>query len=274
MTERSRSENIEYYLGKDTHVDMFFNSAELLSAYDIFNDGRLSNYDQTRSTDFNVYFNWGMPDQRPGVVKLNNCGFRNDFDFNIDELNRQRVILCLGCSDTMAPNLTDDALWVNIMRKQLPEDVVVLNLGLMSAAPDTITRLIVNYTTLIRSTTDVCVIWPNVARREVANKNFCKLFTARTPREFWQYEDKTKYLDYVSNSYNFHKNKIMCEALAHKNRFVLHDVYVNRSDPRYNFDVASGLGAYGPESNIAFANYFYKKIMNYPSLFDETGGAK
>ena len=265
-------ENIEYYLGKDKFKNLFFSGKELLSAYFPINDN-LRDYAQEKSKRVELIENFGLSNQKMHYTNLNNLGFRSEFDYVKEDLVKyEKLVLCLGCSDVLAPNVADENMWTTLVQKELdlksPGLYKVLNLGIYSGSPDTVSRLMVNYIKCLPNVSDVCVIWPNTNRREFVSRQKSIAISGQTSYTDLPYENYWNLSDWVSDSYNFHKNKILCESFTKANNVNFHDVLVNRFDKKVQIDYSSAFFALGPRSHLAISKYFKKKILGEASMFE------
>lgn len=271
----SQTEQIEYYLGKDKFKNPFFGSKKLLGAYELFNDG-LRDYEKLKSTKFELLANFGLSNEFRHTIKFNNLGFRQDFDYSLEYFKKfKQIVLCLGCSDTLCPNLTDDKIWPNLLQKKLndyyqnDDEVLVLNLGIFSGACDSVVRLLINYVNLIPNITDVCVIWPNTNRREFVSIPKKMIISGTVPLSELPFIEYWNVMDWESDSYNFHKNKILAENFCATHNIQLFDLLLNRFFEKAQFDFSSYLFALGEKSNEALSNYYFKKITKQLSKYEE-----
>ena len=268
-------EKIEYYLGKDSFKNEFFAAKDLPMAYEPFSDTRHLSPAELVSTEIQVEMKFGTPEQYTSSIRLNNKGFRNSFDFDSVELNKKDgIILCMGCSDAMGPNLEEPDIWPNILRGEISSalgpNVEILNLGMYSAAPDTVSRLLHLYTEILHNVSHICIIWPHQSRREFASRDKKLIITKHTKNEQIPTEDWWKFTDWVNDGYNLNKNMLFCRYLAAAKKIQLHELFINRHDPTPGYDIASAFGAFGEKTNRALAQYFKKKILGLPSRFEES----
>ena len=253
-------EKIEYYLGKDEFKDKYFKS-EFPPAYqDIFS--KQIKPEEYRSAVLKI--NQWCPDI---TFAFNNLGYRSNFDYSIEKFKNKKLILCLGCTDTFGLQLNYKDIWPTNLSEQMP-DHVVLNMGIIGGSCDTISRVLVKITQVLgEEITAVCVLWPHNNRREFVSKEFTGIITSHDG-EIIPYEDYWDFIDWKSDNYNIFKNKHLVTNIAKANNFSLFDLTINRFDKRVPFDFAGKYYALGPNSHHAISNYFYKKIMGLPSVFE------
>ena len=79
------------------------------------------------------------------------------------------------------------------------------------------------------------------------------------------------HIDWVSNNYNYQKNKILLEQTTISAGARYHNLIINRQDTKSPTTyIQSGIFTQlTAESHTAVANYFLRKINNQPSLFQE-----
>jgi hypothetical protein len=115
----------------------------------------------------------------------------------------------------------------------------------------------------------VCALWPVLSLREFVSKKFkCGIHNIST---YLPYEDWWDHIDWVSNNYNYQKNKIMLEQTVLSAGAKYHDLIINRQDKNTPTTYTSIQGGefteLSTESHAAVAQYFIRKIKNQPSLF-------
>lgn len=259
--ELSRPELIEYYLGKDHLKDIFF-KPEFPDAYQDIKVTKLGEEEYRNVTRrISVWF--------PDVdFTFNNLGYRSNFDYILDELKtKNNIVLCLGCTDTFGMNVHADKMWTKHLTDACP-DKTVLNLGIIGASGDTIFRILTKITRVLPTQiTDVCILWPHTSRREFVSKTFTTIMTGHDP-DYIPYEDYWSFIDWKSDSYNFHKNQHSCRALCEAHSVKFHDLYINRFDKKVPFDYAGKYYALGENSHLAVGKYFSKLVKGEPSLFN------
>jgi hypothetical protein len=252
----SADENIEYYLGKDRYKNLFF-SPSLPAANDISPRAlssdlvNMSQYDTDKKIEY----------------KFNNLGYRSNFDYVLEDLKKQKIILCLGDSDVFGAFNPLDVIWPSQLQNKL--EARVLNFGIRGISSDGMTRIGVRAIEALQSSiVAVCVHWPPPALREFVSKNFkCGVHTHRNYH--LPYDDWWKHIDWQSNNYNYYKNQILLSSVCSKYGIAYFDLICNKDDPTVPYD-ATQYGVYesfGPATHTAMANYFYKKITGQPSLF-------
>jgi hypothetical protein len=200
--------------------------------------------------------------------KLNNLGYRSNFDYNLEELKEKKVIICLGDSDVFGAFNPVDVIWPSRLQDQL-SDITVLNFGIRGISGDGMTRIGVRAIEALKSSiVAVCVHWPPPSLREFVSKDFkCGVHTHRN--YYLPYDDWWKHIDWHSNNYNYYKNQLLLSSVCKKYSIPYYDLLINKDDPTVPYDVCryTVYDSFGPATHTATANYFYKKITNQPSLF-------
>jgi len=255
----SAEENIEYYLGKDKYTNLFFKHT-LPGAWDIpprANDtSKILTNTTIYVTDKNI------------ECKLNNLGYRSNFDYNLEELKEKKVVICLGDSDVFGAFNPVDVIWPSQLQDRL-SDITILNFGIRGISGDGMTRIGVRAIEALKSSIiAVCVHWPPPALREVVSKTFkCGVHTHRN--YYLPYDDWWKHIDWHSNNYNYYKNQLLLSSVCEKYSIPYYDLLINKDDPTVPYDVCryGVYDSFGPATHAAITNYFYKKIKNQPSLF-------
>ena len=275
MSDLTQEETIEYYLGKDKFKNLYFKGKSLPGAYDLIND-RKNDYDLIiKNREATFFAASGTPEERSFTSRINNLGYRDSIDYSIEDLQKfKKLFICVGCSDVLGPNLEDEYIWPNILQTKIDEfyghnDFKVLNLGVLSGAPDTVSRILHGFVSCLSNISDACIVWPYTQRREFVSVQKTFIITGMTQINELPFPDYWNFIDWKSDSYNLHKNKIFCESFTKVNNINFHDLIINRYDKKVPFDFSSQLHALGKKSNAAVANYFFKKITNQPSLFEE-----
>jgi hypothetical protein len=198
---------------------------------------------------------------------INNLGYNSTFDYD-EQLLKQNNILCLGDSNTFGLLLKKELTWVSHLDKLLP-DTNVLNLGLPGAGADTVTRICANTIDALKDKVQaVFVIWPPYLRREFASIKFQSM-VYKTPNndETIPYPEYWDFIDWKSNSYNFHKNKILLSSICKANNILYEELEINYDDPDIKEDMIKSYGqeeytTIGFDTHHAVANYFYKKLRS------------
>jgi len=260
----SPEEQIEYYLGKDRLPNLHWKK-EIPPAWSI----------PPRAT----FLNLCNKDAHDVTVKinnidycLNNLGYRSNFDFVVDELKNKDVILVLGDSDTSGLGLHFNDMYST--RMQLNTDSCIVNLAISGLSADGMARVgTLSMLALGSAVKHVCVLWPVASLREFVSKNFKS--GVHNTAESVPYVDWWDHIDWVSNNYNYQKNRILIEQTTLNIGAKYHDLLINRYDKnsRITFNEVKSLGRIltelTPESHSAIANYFLRKIHNQPSLYTE-----
>jgi hypothetical protein len=261
MRTLSQAEQIEYYLGKDKFKDRYF-KPEIPNPYTIIPSERAKEYESYSSSTRNI--NAFYPNLE---FQFNNLCYRSDFDFDVDELNTKRVILCLGCSDTFGLHVNYQSAWPSLLAGKL-EDYTVLNLGVIGSCPDTVTRLLVKVASALTSIDSVCLLWPHYGGREFVSKEYTGIVTNHNLLDV-PYENYWDFIDWKSDNYNLFKNYHLAKSICDSKNIRLFDLHINRFDKKVPYDYSSPHYALGRESYQAISNYFYKKILNKDSLYNE-----
>jgi hypothetical protein len=177
----------------------------------------------------------------------------------------------VGDSDVYGPYKHYEDLWCTQLQKKLP-DYNIVPLGAPSWADDTLTRTTVCTIKALGNTIKhVCLMWPGPSRREFVKKDYKRILHNAAPTDI-PYEEFWDHLDWVNNNYNYTRNqnlvKFICEAYG----INLIDLLIITNGKNNEFEGDGdrfGNGIFGTNSHVAFGNYFYKKIMNQPSLYEE-----
>jgi hypothetical protein len=261
----TQEELIEYYLGKDRLPNLHW-QAEIPPAWSIIprKNIKLCNPDSQNTT---VTLSENIPYQ------LNNLGYRSNFNYYIDKLKEKQIILVLGDSDTFGRGSNFDEIYSTKMQKLLPNHIVI-NLGIASTSPDAVARVgTQSMMALGTAVKHICILWPIFSNREFVSKKFqsgVHVVSNNLP-----YPDWYNHIDWVSNNYNYQKNKILLEQTALSIGANYHDLIVNRYDkkaPTTFIEVDSpdaSFTEFTSETHTAIANYFLRKINNRPSLYNE-----
>jgi len=257
-------EKIEYYLNKDHHKNVFFNPG-IPPAWEF------------PGYHFDLKANASGEIDKPGYnnFKLNNLGYRSNFDYTVESLAGKQIILCLGDSDTFGRSIQYDDLWTTKITNTFP-DYIVMNMGIPGAGADTMTRIASNmFSALGDSIKIVLAPWAMYSRREFVTKKF-QMLVYQTPtgeEEILPFPDYWDYIDWKSNSYNFYKNKRFLEALVKANHSELYDLEINPDTPVIKNDFIAKAKSHGRSLGVnthtAIANYFEKCIKKEPSLFQK-----
>ncbi len=259
-------EKIEYYLGKDRLPNLHW-QARIPATWEIPPKHTGMALVNDSSHDRTVTLAEGIP------YTLNNLGYRSTFDYVLDELKTKKLILILGDSDTFARGV-----WANDMysaKIQQHTDRLVLNLGIPGLSGDGATRVGVQCLLALGSVVEhVCILWPGFSLREFVSKTFrCG---THTQGDHVPYTDWYQHIDWVSNNYNYQKNRLLLEHTARAQGAQFHDLIINHSDKKNHVNfitVHSGNQTYtelDSDSHTAVAQYFLKKINGQPSFFKQT----
>lgn len=258
-------EQIEYYLGKDKFKDTFF-KAGFPSAYEICPVDLNPEIFKSSEVRANVW-NKDIP------FRMNNLGYRSDFDFSVESLKGKDLILCLGCTDTFGMHDYAENIWPGLLQKSFL-NYTVLNLGIIGASRDTIARIVTRLTQVLSEEIKyVCILWPHPARREWVSKEYTKLVSSYNKDDV-PFEEYWDFIDWKSNNYNSFKNYHLIKNACKSNDIEMLDLEIDRFDKKVPFDYRGPHFALGPNSHIAIANYFAKRIEGVPSLFEEKKNGK
>lgn len=263
----SNVEKIEYYLGKDKFKDIYFSTKDFPFAYDKI---IAEHIDPTKYKSAELALNYWYPDIK---FKLNNFGYRSDNDFSVEQFKNKELVICMGCTDTFGLHLENDKIWPTLLRDKLPQ-YEILNLGIIGAGADTISRVLVQLTQLLgKEIKYVCVLWPHPNRREFVSKEYTKIITTHDKTDI-PYEEYWDFIDWKSNNYNHFKNYHLIKNICSSYNIGLLDLEVDRFDKKVPFDYSGRYFALGKQSHTAIANYYEKLILGTPSLFEETLNGK
>lgn len=257
-----QEEQIEYYLGKDQFRDLYFNTHlpeawEIEFIYEKFKNELLWKDLKSKTvTADDIEFTF------------NNLGYRSNYDYTLDYLNSKRNILCLGDSDTFGPWRHYHELWTTVLQELLPE-YNILNVSMPGWAFDTIARTGVCFIKSI-PVEHVLVVNSSDGRREFVSKNYKKIISKPFGITNIPYEDYWDFIDWQSNNYNHFKNDHLLEYASKAHNATYTNLIINGVGKYANFDGSKyDHGLFGPLTHRAMANWFYKKIKNLPSKFEE-----
>lgn len=262
----SIEDNIEYYLGKDKVKNLAFEST-IPGAWDIparpIHEHTMIHVNTKR---------WGFCKGDTIMYHYNNLGYRANFDFTPELLKSKPVVVCLGDSDAFGVGVELEDIWSSKLQTLMGDDVIVLNMSVPGLSNDGLARLGSRVITALQSNIRaVCIHYAPLSLRELASKTYQG--GVHTHRNYHlPYDDWWKHIDWHSNNYNFHKNRLLLDGLCGKYNIQFEDLYINNEDPKVPFDYLeySVYKSIGPRGHTALANYFYKKITGQPSLFEST----
>jgi len=254
-------QQIEYYLGKDRlpnvhwqpKIPHAWSIKPRQGVLDIFNDTLHNTTVKLENIDY--YFN--------------NLGYRSTFDYSIDELKKQNIVLLLGDSDTSGRGVEFNDMYSTKMQRLT--DYCIVNLGVPGLSGDGMARIGTKTILALGSAVKhVCVLWPVQSLREFVSKNFES--GVHTTSDHLPYTDWWDHIDWVSNNYNYQKNHNLIKSMSAQIGASYHELIINRYDPntaiKYN-QINNIFSELTPESHTAIANYYLRKINNQPSLFQE-----
>jgi hypothetical protein len=251
---------IEYYLGKD-HVKNLFFKEEIAAALSI----------PPRILDKKTKLKPGENLINDILYTINDLGYRSKNQFTKQNLADQSLILCLGDSDVFGINVSFDDIWTTKLQAQIDQSLLVMNMGVQGISNDGLTRLGVSAINCLGSQIQaVCVMYAPPSLREFVSKKYQAGVHTRENYNL-PYQDWWDHIDWQSNNYNFYKNKLMLASTCAKFDIAYHDLFLNKNDSKVPLDYIA-FGKYtsiGPCTHTAIANYFYKKINNKPSLFQQ-----
>ena len=253
-------QQIEYYLGKDRlpnlHWELGIPNAWAITPR---NDMQLCNsnaHDITIIID-NIEY------------RLNNLGYRSNFNFVVNELKNKNIILILGDSDASGRGVNFDSIYST--KIQQATDLCVVNLGIPGLSGDGMSRVgVQTLLALGSSVKHVCVLWPVLSLREFVSKKFNS--GIHTHSKHVPYEQWWEHIDWVSNNYNYQKNHLLLKQTTLNCGAKYHELIINRYDKTSSItytEVDNMFTEFTPESHTAIANYYLRKINNQPSLFQE-----
>lgn len=265
----SVTEQIEYYLGKDRLPNLHW-KAEIPAAWSIVTRPGIQLCNPTMASSV-VVLEEGIP------YKFNNLGYRSSFDYDVESLRNQNIILVLGDSDTSGRGVRYHDMYSSKINQGVTGYHVV-NLGIASLSGDGMTRIGVQTMLSLRhAIKHVCVLWPILSTREFVSKQFSS--GIHTSSTHIPYTDWYDHVDWVSNNYNYQKNHIMLQQVAESIGAEYHELMVNRYDvksnityqtvhsPESEYSKETNFTEFTPDSHTAIANYFLRKIKQEPSLY-------
>jgi hypothetical protein len=259
----SDTELIEYYLGKDQFKDQYFSTSTFPAAY-----GEISTENITiekLKSEWVTTLNRWYPDIK---FNFNNLGYRDDRDYSVEEFKNKKLIICFGCTDTVGRQLVKEKTWTHILSQKFTE-YEVLNLGIIGASRDTISRILIQLTQVLGDEIKyACILWPHLNRREFVSKEFTKIITSHDRLDL-PFEEYWDFIDWKSNNYNHFKNYHLIKNLCTVHDITLLDLELNRFDKKVPFDYLGKYFALGENSHVAIANYYEKLINGKPSLFEK-----
>jgi len=256
----SPEEQIEYYLGKDRLPNLHWKAA-IPEAWSILPHPEpmlLCGPDLHNTTvhinNIDYYFN--------------NLGYRSNFDFDVAKLKNKKIILVLGDSDTSGKGLNFEDMYST--KIQSNTDDCVMNLAIPGLSADGMSRIgSLSILALGSAVKHVCVFWPVASLREFVSKKFKSgvhnLSTVTPYSNWWDH------IDWISNNYNYQKNRLLLEQTTSNIGAQYHELIINRYDEKnkvtYNQNgIFTELTA---ESHTAIAQYYLRKINNKPSLYKQ-----
>lgn len=256
-------QQIEYYLGKD-HLPNLHWKPEIPASWTI----------PVRYGEVNGLCN---PSIAGMTCHLDNCiytfnqlGYRSDFEYHVSVLKKKNVVLLLGDSDTFARNILFDDMYSTKLR-QLTNHYVI-NLGIPGISADGMVRTGVQTIQALGSAVKhVCVLWPVPSMREFVSKKY--RYNIHNFSDVVPYEDWWNHIDWVSNNYNYQKNRLLLQQVTKNYGAQYHDLFINRHAKNTPIGFATNPNNKFIEldetSHTAIANYFLRKINNQPSLFEQ-----
>jgi hypothetical protein len=256
-------EQIEYYLGKDRFPNLHW-KPELPATWTI--PPRPSGMKLCNPESHNVSI-WLENIE----YTLNNLGYRANFNFHLDDLKTKNLVLLLGDSDTFARGVQFDEMYATKM--QNATDYCIVNLGIPGCSADAMVRIGAQAIfALGNAVKHVCVLWPVISLREFVSKTF--VCGVHNHSDYLPYDKWWDHIDWVSNNYNYQKNKILIQQTVENAGAEYHDLIINRYDTKapttytqVELKSSHPYTEFDSTSHTAIANYFLRKINNQPSLF-------
>jgi len=266
LNSLSKSEQIEYRLGKDHYPNLFFNP-HIPEAFEI----EIAHKYITDNIEWKHCKNMAIA--HDGIeYKFNNLGYRSHYDYLVDDLKIKDNILCMGDSDLFGVWIDYHQIWSSLLQENLP-NFNIINMGMPGWSADTITRQAVCTIKQLKSNIKyICVLWPRSLNHEVINKKFKKVVSPQAPTDI-PHEAYWDNIDWVSSNYNFFKNKDLLKYTAEAHGIRLIELQINASSKKKIFDGDQfGKGLIWHNGHQAIANWFYKKIKDFPSLYESLSG--
>ena len=263
--ELSPVEKIEYYLGKDRLPNLHW-KPEIPATWHIPPKHTGMALVNKNSYNTTITLAEGIP------YRLNNLGYRSDFDYMIDDLKNKQLILCVGDSDTFGRGLELKDIYSTVLQTSVNH--MVINLGIPGLSPDGAVRVgVQTLTALKQAVTHVCILWPGFSCREFVSKKFA--CGTHRQGDHVPYTDWYDHIDWVSNNYNYQKNRFLLAHTAGMFGAKFHELSINHVDKNNHISyktVTSGNQVFSEldeTSHSAVANYFSRKILGQPSLFQQ-----
>jgi hypothetical protein len=256
-------EQIEYYLGKDGFKDIYFKPT-FPRAYEIEPTSVmpiLTTGNAVKKYKLNLIF----PEL---TFTINSYGYRSDFEFDVDTLKNKKLVICFGCTDTFGLQHDVDKIWPTLLQNNLGNEYTVLNCGVVGAALDTVARLVARICRVEGLTIDtMCILSPHPARREFVSKEYCHIINM-LDKVYMPYPEYWDFIDWKSNNYNYHKNNLLIESMCQSHGIKIQNLTIDRFDKKAPWDYKGPFFALGENSQAAIGNYFTKKILNLPDLYN------
>lgn len=267
IDQLSPTERIEYYLGKDRFRDRFWQGT-LPRQWDIPARGN-STYQffspQSKSST--------VTDKKDLTIEysINDYGYRNHYDFGNLDINGRKIIACFGCSNVYGACVDYKKIWTSLLQQDLGEEYLVMNFGVPSLSNDGITRIGFRaMSALSGNIAASCVLWAPASLREFVTKRF-QSGVHILDNNHLPYEEWWDHIDWVSNNYNYGKNRALLSSVAAAIGCEFVDLMINIDDEKYQFDLIEfgNYHAIGEHTHRALADWYYKKIKGIPSLYEE-----
>jgi len=251
-------EQIEYYLGKDSLPNLHWKPG-IPSAYSV----------PARKND--LYLGTEQVANQAVTLggieyKHNNLSYRSNFDYSTDLDN---IVLILGDSDAVGIGVEFCDIYSTKLQQLV--DYTVVNLGVPGLSADGMARIGSTAMLALGSKVKhVCVLWPTSSLREFVSKKFTAGIHSMSTE--LPYENWWDHIDWVSNNYNYQKNKLLIESVTKNISAEYHDLIVNRHDPKsvVSYIKTGPFTEFDSTSHNAIANYFHKKIMHQPSWYQRS----
>lgn len=267
LSQLSPTERIEYYLGKDRFRDRFWLKT-LPRQWDI--PARGNNTYQFFSPQSG---NSVVTDKKDLEIKyhINDYGYRNHYDFGDLDIKDRKIVACFGCSNVYGACVDYNKIWTSLLQQHLGDEYLVMNFGVPSLSNDGIARIGYRVmSALAGHITASCVLWAPMSLREFVTKRFQSgvhiLDNHHLPFEEWW-----DHIDWVSNNYNYGKNRALLSSTATATSCDFIDLMINLDDEKYQFDLIEfgNYHAIGENTHRALADWYFKKIKGQHSLYEE-----
>jgi hypothetical protein len=188
----------------------------------------------------------------------NNLGYRSTFDY---DLNLDNVVLILGDSDAMGTGVAHNDMYSSKLQEL--STYTIVNLGVPGLSGDGMARIGSQALLALQNKVKhVCVLWPVFSLREFVSKNY--KFGIHSMSTELPYTDWWDQIDWISNNYNYQKNKLLLESVTKSVGAKYHDLIINRHNKNspITYKQVGPFTEFDENSHTAIANYFFKKITS------------